>query len=756
MAIVVSDTIQSNSPKALEARSGKFVGGIWQPFDSVADANNLIQPAYRHKGLTVNVLKGGIETEYVYRGGTADNHLIEKFNASFPVLNALPFTNAAVIQTLDDFATFSGTEKVIYVYDLGAGGMFLRSETALVADGGIVFEDANGNFYRRHFDPALGINVKWFGAKGDGIQDDLPAFNACRDYITFNGVFLGLEKTSRPDMLIPDGKYRLTNTFKIGGAPISPTDALTYQAYDSGSGAPSYNLTEHLKGGSTLAVGIKCSNLAYIIPDFGPLSELKAVVSYGCYSSSYGDGNLSSTTIHGLKILSVESGNYDNFGTDGPNLAGLVIYGLIPGITVQHCKFAGLEAGLISNMGYMTDFRQLHFESCEKGFVSMGGHGCTGNMFVAYHCELAYDIRSGASAFIQMNTEQCNRALYVQGNNIVFNGCYFEQLADYSAQFPNSYQVQIGNNATLPSILETGIEINAAVITSVDQKDIYVGSSVGGCTLRNISSFGNKHISHNNSKVYYNGNDFSTITGNTDSLTMQEGGWMSSREIELSGMLSADSVVAAGNMAADILAVNTMNMPADGNAVLPDNTRMGPTFGKKKVVITDAENALLILGKLTNDAVSISGQIYFNGLSSGGATLYYQWGADGVLRYIFRYDELPYLYNVPSVNVYQFTMGGENYIGLGFDNGFGSYQPSSFEFLGRCTTNAYTFTSVLKSAVTAITLIKPGELNAGVALGIIAPNYAPLKAGTFYLNYIAKKLYVSVGRDSSADWELLN
>lgn len=76
--ITINDNLQNYSPKALDNKHGKFVSGIWQPYDSVAEANSRIHIAYRHKGLTVIVLDGGFPTEYWYRDGVSDGDLIVK------------------------------------------------------------------------------------------------------------------------------------------------------------------------------------------------------------------------------------------------------------------------------------------------------------------------------------------------------------------------------------------------------------------------------------------------------------------------------------------------------------------------------------------------------------------------------------------------------------------------------------------------------------------------------------------------------
>jgi hypothetical protein len=78
MSIVVNDSLQTNAPKAQENRAGKFIGGVWQPYASVAEANTSVPSAYRHRALTVCILIGGAIKEYWYKDGIADVNLVEK------------------------------------------------------------------------------------------------------------------------------------------------------------------------------------------------------------------------------------------------------------------------------------------------------------------------------------------------------------------------------------------------------------------------------------------------------------------------------------------------------------------------------------------------------------------------------------------------------------------------------------------------------------------------------------------------------
>ena len=81
---------------------------------------------------------------------------------------------------------FSPTTEYIvggfYTPGDGGGGIFVWIPTAITTpDGGITINNANnttGHFKRLY---SGHINVRWFGAKGDGTTDDTAAVHAARD-----------------------------------------------------------------------------------------------------------------------------------------------------------------------------------------------------------------------------------------------------------------------------------------------------------------------------------------------------------------------------------------------------------------------------------------------------------------------------------------------------------------------------------------------------------------------------------------------
>ena len=67
---------------------------------------------------------------------------------------------------------------------------------------GVIYIKKNSKYYKRQIDGI--VNIKWFGAKGDGITDDLPAFNAAVAFA---------KSVKGGKIFIPQGHYKFSDTW---------------------------------------------------------------------------------------------------------------------------------------------------------------------------------------------------------------------------------------------------------------------------------------------------------------------------------------------------------------------------------------------------------------------------------------------------------------------------------------------------------------------------------------------------------------
>ena len=118
--------------------------------------------------------------------------------------------DAIAIDNIDDLATYTGSSLVIIVKDSNRGGIFVsktevdmdpNTGSLYTVNGGTVFAKLGGGFWVRQYSGA--INVKWFGAKGDGLQDDTVFIN--------NAIALG------GGINFPKATYKISNSINYSG-----------------------------------------------------------------------------------------------------------------------------------------------------------------------------------------------------------------------------------------------------------------------------------------------------------------------------------------------------------------------------------------------------------------------------------------------------------------------------------------------------------------------------------------------------------
>jgi hypothetical protein len=116
----------------------------------------------------------------------------------------------------------------------GGGGLFLaeRSTPSRGVDRGITLAGLAGLHWVRLSASDVPVNVKWFGARGDGIADDTEAIQAALDFLHVRN---DLHSTSV--VYCPPGTYRISRTIVLDSYRISLIAECYWDASSISSGA---------------------------------------------------------------------------------------------------------------------------------------------------------------------------------------------------------------------------------------------------------------------------------------------------------------------------------------------------------------------------------------------------------------------------------------------------------------------------------------------------------------------------------------
>lgn len=134
--------------------------------------------------------------------------------------------NAYTIATVDDFGTVPVGYTTVIVKDTDRGGIFNRIAST-TANGGTIFAGSSGYWIRQY---SGAVNVKWFGAKGDGVTDDTAAVQQA--ITLYSNIYISNGTYLVNAISIPDNRYIYGNKNAI----IKSLNSDTYMCFTINSG----------------------------------------------------------------------------------------------------------------------------------------------------------------------------------------------------------------------------------------------------------------------------------------------------------------------------------------------------------------------------------------------------------------------------------------------------------------------------------------------------------------------------------------
>lgn len=128
-----------------------------------------------------------------------------------------------IIPDISDFSSYSPSPATTYVVisDPDRGGQFYIYNGEDIVDEGMVFEDADGNKWKRVLTDN-NLNIRWYGARAVSIGDpfdSLPAFLGVKDYIEAHPLasyvmYIPADSTGLSESLAA-GRYHLSDTVEF-------------------------------------------------------------------------------------------------------------------------------------------------------------------------------------------------------------------------------------------------------------------------------------------------------------------------------------------------------------------------------------------------------------------------------------------------------------------------------------------------------------------------------------------------------------
>lgn len=417
-----------------------------------------------------HILKNGIakwnkETEYlagssVQHNGNVwlckvDNTNSEPTDSSnnwskMPSLENLALT----VDTINDFPSGATTRDVIIVKDLDRGGIFIYDSTKVDDDN----QGTNFNGWIRQYSGA--VNVKWFGAKGDGITDDRQAFNKAL--------------LASDEIEAPEGNIFL---FDVTGGRSSAVDVVS-------------NKTIIINGTIKSNYGQLQDNAPTLFRVTGD-----NVLFYGG-GSLIGDGTINAlntgTVEQSPSLLWVEGDNFKikDVIIDTPPKSGIILYGCM-NANISTTFKGGYTADISGESGYF-GVNSLYggghkIYDCVFGLNVDGGKFVNSIFLVSSNCSITNNVAYHA----------LEKLVYCTGNDNLIEGNSFFGIP--AGSFTDAYRLT-GNRNTLIANYAINTSGGCQILNGGQNRvinNMFINCKQVGVNIEDNSSIGANNLSDN-------------------------------------------------------------------------------------------------------------------------------------------------------------------------------------------------------------------------------------------------------------------
>jgi hypothetical protein len=334
-------------------------------------------------------------------------------------------------------------------------GTPISTNEPLFLDGIIYRKKATGIYYAREVVfQGSALNVKWFGVKGDGVQDDTFCFQKAIDFLTTKENISAEFGTNRAGgkLYVPEGVYPITeliikSNIRIEGAncystrfkPIGDTGnyvfntmgttnvaRMMYVTFENFTISPSnFYANEDTRcesGGINLSCGesIKLNNIIMMCLK-GP--ALNQVENYDC--------NITDCTFKFCDSISFLSGQYD----------------VTNAIHISGCRFEAIKQIYIGDN--FIQQREINFSTCKFEHAYININGASSITFAACHFT-SYD--NNYAIIIKSVPTAPN--LFIDSRGISLSSCSFLSPSGKGRGIKNDNGVSVSINGCTASFIE--------------------------------------------------------------------------------------------------------------------------------------------------------------------------------------------------------------------------------------------------------------------------------------------------------------